>query len=122
MVRLYEAMMVPFTKLTKLMVSDGEGGWDTTWVESYDLPAAVNRAGSDQATRAEAPHSTDVFNVTIPKDHYLAFHDVIRRKSDGKTFRMTSSSMERATPGVATFEFRRATAEEWDIPEGDDAA
>ena len=117
---LFEQMMVPCVKLTKLMVSDGEGGWNTSWTDSHAFSAAIHRIGESDTINADKPSLDEAFEVTTRKDFSLGFHDVFRRVSDGKTFRVTSDAEDRVTPDAATFAFRRVTAQAWELPSGGD--
>jgi hypothetical protein len=46
----------------------------------------------------------------------LQYHDVFRRLSDGKIFRVTSDGDDKFTPDTATLNMRQVTAEEWEPP------
>ena len=64
---------------------------------------------------AEAEGVTSLYTVTVSKDIALEFHDVIKRKSDGAIFRITSDGTDKKTPNVATIDMRQATAERWTL-------
>ena len=48
----------------------------------------------------------------------LEYHDVFRRSSDNKIFRVTSDGDDRKTPTSAKLDMRQVTAEEWELPNG----
>ena len=54
--------------------------------------------------------------MTCEPNAKLEYHDVFRRLSDGKIFRVTSDGDDVQTPKSATFQFSRVTAEEWELP------
>lgn len=92
---------------------DGEGGFITTWVESAEFEAAITFDSSIEARIAEKSGVTSLYTVTLPKGSMLEYHDVFKRLSDGKIFRVTSDGDDKVTPPRATFQFRQVTAEEW---------
>lgn len=102
--------------LDKYRVSDGEGGYIVTWKESADFKAAITFDSSMQARAAEAQGVTSMYTVTTKKNMTLEYHDVFKRLSDGKVFRVTSDGDDKATPVSATLNIRQVEAEEWMIP------
>jgi len=56
------------------------------------------------------------FTVTADRNINLRFHDVIKRLTDNKTFRITSDSNDTRTPLCASFSFSVCKAEEWELP------
>lgn len=99
--------------LEKTRVPDGEGGWTTTWTDGPEFDAAIVMDTTMQARVAEMEGMTSVYTVTTDRAMPLDFHDVFRRLSDGRTFRVTSDSSDKETPDVASFQFAQVTAEEW---------
>lgn len=101
--------------MEKTRVPDGEGGWTTRWVDGLEFDAAVVMDTTLSARVAEKQGMTAVYTVTTDRNVPLDFHDVFRRVSDGKTFRVTSDSTDKETPDVATFQFHQVNAEEWQL-------
>jgi len=101
--------------MEKTRVPDGEGGWTTTWTSGPEFDAAIVLDTTLQARVAESEGMTAVYTVTTDKAMPLDFHDVFRRLSDGKTFRVTSDSTDKETPDVASFQFAQVAAEEWSL-------
>ena len=99
--------------LEKTRVSDGEGGWDTTWTESEPFMAALNKDTSIEAKRAEVEGVTAIYSVVTDKSFVLEYHNVFRRVSDGKIFRVTEDGTDKATPDSSTLNIREVSAEEW---------
>jgi Phage head-tail joining protein. len=108
---LFETFKVPCTLMEKVRVSDGEGGWTKTWTEGASFKAAIVLDSTINARIAEHDGMTGVFTVTTDPNVTLEFHDAFKRKSDGKTFRVTK--VNDSTPNVATFSFNQYQAEEW---------
>ena len=112
---LIDAFKEKCTLVEKTRVPDGEGGWTTTWVDGIKFDAAVVMDTTMQARVAEKQGMTAVYTVTTDRGTPLDFHDVFRRESDGKVFRVTSDSTDKKTPDVASFQFAQVTAEEWSL-------
>ena len=92
-------------------VSDGEGGWTTTWTEGIQFKAAIVLDTGLKARIAEAEGVTGVYTVTTERNVSLEFHDAFRRTSDGQVFRITK--VNDPTPSVSSFQFNQYQAEEW---------
>lgn len=104
------------TLLTKSVVNDGYGGYVTTWTEGAKFEAAIVYDTSIQASVAEAQGVFSRFTVTTKRTLTLEYHDVFRRDSDGKIFRVTSDGDDKYTPKSASLDMRQVTAEEWRLP------
>ena len=106
--------------MEKRRVSDGYGGWITEWSDGATFDAAVVYDSSLEARSAEAQGVTALYTVTTRKAINLQYHDVFRRESDKKIFRVTSDGDDRKTPASATLDMRQVNAEEWRLPVDDD--
>lgn len=96
---------------------DGEGGFETHWTEKDTFDAAITCAESAEARRAEQDGVRGRYTVTVDRGLMLRYHDVFRRLSDNKLFRVTSNGDDVQTPARASFSFAQVTAEEWRLPE-----
>ena len=83
-----------------------------------DIDAAIVLDSSMEARIAEKQGVTALYTITTKKNVNLQYHDVIRRKSDGKVFRITSDGDDKHTPDSAGLNMRQVTAEEWVLPNG----
>ena len=111
---LSEAMEKYFI-LKQIKMPDGTGGETVVWNEDAEISAAVVCDTSSVMKIAEKQGVTSAYTVTTAKDITLNFHDIIQRKSDGKTFRITSNGSDKYTPASAALNMRNVTAERWDI-------
>lgn len=103
--------------LNKQSTPDGYGGRIDRWVESdFVFNAAIVFDTSIEARAAEAQGVTSVYTITTERGVTLEYHEVIKRKRDGKVFRVTSDGDDRYTPKSATLNMRQVTAEEWSLP------
>ena len=110
---LLEQAMSKVVFLEKVRKPDGEGGFITTWKEGSQFQAAITFDTSIQARTAEKQGVTSLYTVTTRKSVVLEYHDVFKRKSDGKIFRVTSDGDDKFTPASASLNMRQVTAEEW---------
>ena len=110
---LLTSAMEDVVMLEKKRVPDGEGGFTTDWAEGVQFKAAITFNSSMEAKIAEKQGVTSLYSVICPINAKLEYHDVIRRLRDGKVFRITSDGDDEITPGSATFQFAKVSAEEW---------
>ena len=110
---LIDAFKVPCKLVEKARVPDGEGGWTTEWADSDAFDAAITADASAGARLAEKATEQGTCTVTVDRDVELPFHSVLRRDSDGATFRIVGANAP--TPGCATFQFNQYRAEEWEL-------
>lgn len=114
---LIEESMEDVVMMDKTRVPDGEGGYDTEWTQGVAFRAAISFNQSMQARVADKLGVTSLYTVTTAKNAKLDYHDVIKRLSDGKVFRITSDSDDVQTPLRARFgQYLQVTAEEWVLP------
>ena len=99
--------------MDKTTTSDGRGGFTTKWVDGAEFSAACVFDSSMQARMAEAAGVKALYTITTAKNVNLQYHDVFRRLSDGKIFRVTSDGDDKKTPNSATLNMRQVTAEEF---------
>lgn len=104
------------TMLDKVTAPDGYGGYITTYRDGAEINCAIVLDSSIEARLAEQQGVTGVYTITTRKNINLQYHDVLRRESDGKIFRVTSDGDDKHTPRMATLNMRQVSAEEWRIP------
>ena len=113
---LLDAAMETFTIIDKTTMSDGYGGTITTWSDGAQIQAAATYDTSMEARVAAVQGVTSVYTITTSKSVELDYHDVVRRESDGKVFRVTSDSKDKKTPPSASLNMRQVTAEAYTLP------
>ncbi len=99
--------------MDKTTTSDGRGGFEVTWKDGAEFDSAIVFDSSMQARAAEAAGVKSLYTVTTAKNVNLQYHDVFRRTSDGKIFRVTSDGDDKHTPASASLNMRQVTAEEF---------
>lgn len=114
---LWEQMQTPCTLMERVRVSDGEGGFTTSWTDTAAFEAAIYLDNSTAARVAEKQGVKNLYTVQTAAE--LRFGDVFRRVKDGQVFRVTSNSDDGRTPSMVVFDFGVCSAEEWEPPDGD---
>ena len=109
----------PFAKLERVETPDGLGGYTVKWSEGERFEAAAVLDSSAAAKIAAAMGVKDIYTITTRKAVTLRFHSVVKRLSDGKTFRITSNGDDKHTPSSARLDMRQVSAELWEIPESE---
>ena len=104
--------------LNKQTVEDGYGGYTSVYIEGAGFNAAIVFDTSIEARTAEQQGVTSLYTVTVSRAMMLEYHDVFKRKRDGKIFRVKSDGDDSFTPQPATLDMRQVTAEEWSLPNG----
>ena len=112
---LIDCMMVPCVFMVKKQTPDGSGGQDTKWTEGEPLKAAIVRDTSTEARIAEAAGTVEMYTITVSRSIPLPYHTVIKRLSDGKTFRITSDNAEKKTPVCTALDIAQSNAEAWEL-------
>ena len=110
---LIDCMKIPCVRMEKKQEPDGSGGYKTVWEEGEPLKAAIIRDTSTEARIAEAAGTVEMYTVTVSRSVHLKYHDVIKRLSDGKTFRITSDNADGKAPICTTLDMAQSTAEAW---------
>ena len=110
---LIDCMMVPCVFMEKKQEPDGSGGSDTVWKDGEPLMAAIIRDTSTEARIAEASGTVEMYTVTVSRSVHLKYHAVIKRLSDGKTFRITSDNADKRTPLCTALDIAQSSAEAW---------
>lgn len=103
------------TMVDKVSVPDGVGGFRYQWTDGASFLSAVTVHQSIEARLAEKQGVTALYDVHTSRSINLQYHDVFRRESDGKIFRVTSDGDDNKTPNSAGLDDRVVTAEEWEL-------
>lgn len=113
---LIDCMMVQCVFMVQERTKDGSGGYNTTWTDGKPFKAAIIRDNSTEARIADAAGTVDMYTITVPRSVRLEYHAVIKRLSDGKTFRITSDNADKRTPLCTALDIAQSTAEAWRLP------
>ena len=102
--------------IDKTTVPDGRGGVISQYKDGAEILAAFSFNTSTEARVGESAGANNRFTITTRKSVILQFHDIVRRESDGKTFRVTSDGKDNKTPASSSHNMRQVEAEEWKLP------
>ena len=94
-------------------IPDGAGGYMTTWKEGDSFMASVIRDSSTEARIADAAGVVESYTVSVLRSTHLKYHDVFKKLTDGKVFRVTSDSDGMKAPEFANINMAQSTAEAW---------
>lgn len=108
--------MEAFVMIDKITGPDGYGGIETSWTDGAPFTATAVFDTSIEARIADQQGVTSMYTITTEKNVNLQYHDVVRRVSDNKIFRITSDGDDKKTPNSANLNMRQVTAEEWELP------
>lgn len=108
----YEPFVIMDRKSTR---PDGYGGPVYTWEEGAQIEAAATFDSSMQARIGGVQGVTSLYTITTSRAVTLEYHDVIKRLSDEKVFRITSDGTDKKTPLAAHLDMRQVTAEEYKL-------
>lgn len=112
---LLDDAMVDVVMLDRKSESDGEGGFIPVWSEGASFRAAITFDSSIEARTAQKQGVTSLYTVTTRRAAVLKYHDVFKRLSDGKIFRVTGDGDDKFTPRSSALDMRQVTAEEWKL-------
>ena len=112
---LLESALENFTIINKSIVDDGYGSTTTQWTEGATIKGTIVLDTSTQMKIAQAMGVMANYTLIIQKSADLDYHDVIRRDSDGKIFRIVSGTDERKTPDGAGLNMLEYDTEEWTL-------
>lgn len=112
---LLENAMTACVIMDKRTVPDGYGGYVAQWSDGAEFQAAIVYNSGVEALQAQAMGVTSLYTVTTTKAMNLQYHDVFKRMSDNKIFRVTSDGDDNLTPPTASLNMRQVSAEEWKL-------
>ena len=114
------------TEYTILLVEEQDDEYGSTITKYVDGMTFIGQLAfmSDSIMSvSEALGLMTSYRLIIPKGVVLEFHDIVRRNSDGKVFRVKSNSANVYTPSSSGLDLSYVELEEWSLKdnyEGDD--
>ena len=113
----YHCVMLNFTAQP-----DGAGGFRKAWREGMTFYPAIVEKTQTEPENGEKKQAKAFYEIYVPRYTQIKYHDVFRRLSDGRVFRVTSNPDDKRTPLCATFSFAVVTAEEWRLPDDENGS
>lgn len=121
-----EKNLEPFELLKSTQTDDGRGGRRNLWAIAgeFDGAAVIGQALHDRArqtdvTQAQEHTAKPMYSLLTRKAVSLPFLSWVRRKRDGKTFRIKSDPADACTPIGARLDLRMHAAEPLPLPDPD---
>ena len=102
-----------FVVMNKLQVDDDYGSVQRVWTEGATIKGIMAYDSSTQMKVALAMGAKSEYNFIVAQNINLDYHTVLKRKSDGKIFRLTSNSDDLESPTGSPLNQRQYSAEEW---------
>lgn len=106
----------PFVLLERRVVSDGMGGWNTTWADGAEFLCLLAFHNSVEALAAAQVGVTSLFTGTVEKEFPLQHGDIIKSKETGDTYRVTSNPDDDVVPEISTMQTKEFSAEKFTLP------
>ena len=100
-------------------VPDGQGGSTTVWTDGMEFTMIFSEDTTTQALIAEQQGFTSTYHAAVSKTMEIKFHDVVRRLSDGKIFRVTKDGDDDRTPSTSPMDMKHLVLERWELPNSD---
>lgn len=88
---------------------DGFGGLTWELTDGAEFQAGINTNSSNEAQIAMQNGMKTIYTIVHPITLTLEKDDRVKRKKDGRIYRITSADM--TTPGVAQVQYSQVTAE-----------
>lgn len=111
---LIESMMEDCCLVEKKRISDGAGGFTTTYTDGAHFEAAITMNASMESQIAQKQGVSSVYTITTKKATVLDYHDIVKRTSDLRYFRVTSDGVDKSSPLTSSLEIRQVSAEKWE--------
>lgn len=105
----------PLIFIEKKSVSDGMGGFVVQWVDGAEFMGSITTDNSVEMRIAEQQGVKSIYTITTNKNTVLNYNDVIKRKRDNKTFRVTSNGEDVLSPSVSNLSISQVQAEQFDL-------
>lgn len=102
--------------MDKTRVSDGEGGYTTSWTEGAEFTNYQALDTSMEARRAEKEGVTSLYSALVDKAVPIEYNDYFKDVETGKTYRVTSEPTDKEAPKSASFSLKYFTAERKALP------
>lgn len=113
---LIDETMVDVVLMDRVTASDGEGGVTTKYKEGAKFKASLTAETEGMSKVARIIAEQVEYRVVTKRNVVLNHHDVIKRVSDGQTFRIYYKNEDKQPPKSSSLNMRVTFAEIWDIP------
>ena len=101
----------PFVMQDWKSAPDGFGGLTWELSDGAEFMAGITTNSSNEAQIAMQNGMKTIYTIVHPITLTLEKDDRVKRKKDGRLYRITSNSADMTTPGVAQVQYSQVTAE-----------
>lgn len=109
-----DSLMEDFARLIPSEASpDGLGGHDQTWTDGAPFRAFLREERTGETREAQRMIEAPRLLLVVSGDVSLAYHDIVKRQSDGAVFRLLSDTENRRTPAMSAVHIAAAVCERW---------
>ena len=102
--------------MDKSRVSDGEGGYTTSWTEGAEFTNYQALDTSMEARRAEKEGVTSLYSALVDINFPIDYYDYFKDLDTQQTYRVTSEPKEKQAPKSSTLKVKYFTAERKALP------
>lgn len=110
---LLDNSMEEFIVMNVTYTQDGYGSVSASYVDGVTIMGAMPLDNSAQVKIAQSLGAKSVYTLTVRKNVELDYHTVLKRKRDGRYFRLTSGTEDKQTPQSASLNMRQYSVEEF---------
>ena len=108
----YEQIII----MEKTTISDGMGGFEIGYKDGAEFLGSITTDNSVEMRIAEQQGVKSIYTLTTNKGVPLDYNDIVKRKKDSKTFRITSNKGDIETPSISNLDFLQVTCEAFELP------
>ena len=113
---LLESIKTECVRLVRTITGDGDGGTVQTYTPGERFMAYIGFLSSAAQSSADTVREQTTVTILTSRKVTLQLHDLVRRETDGKVFRVTGDGDDNLTPPMAGLDLRAVSAEEWRTP------
>lgn len=101
----------PLILMDKQLTPDGLGGFNSTLEEAKTFYGAITTNNTTEMRIAEQKGLKTIYTLTTTIEDGLNYNAIIKRKKDGKLYRVTSDYLDNCTPKMSNLNFAQASLE-----------
>ena len=105
-----------FTINNRSVVSDGEGGYITTWTDGAVVKRSLTLGSAQEAREALSQRLNATFTVALPIDTPVKRDDYLQSVDTGDIYRIATNPQDNRTPPEAVYQCLYCTAERTELP------
>lgn len=112
---LRDYMNTPFCLLDRVSTADPFGGVVYTYVEGAHFAAGMVTNATTEMQIAEQSGAKSVYTLVVDRHTVLERGQLVRRLTDGSTYRITAPTRDMQTPEQSALKFAQTTMERVEV-------